>query len=759
MQFLIASHVVSLHHRAVPAAACRIFTPFLLLCSWFSFAHEARGEETAPEAAKKDPAKDPIEVTARATRDDRAIAAGRSGSKVDRRDIDERLPRSAPDALRYEPGVFVQQSAHGQGSAFIRGRTGQQTVMLFDGIRMNTSLYRQGPNQYFFTLDAHTIHHIDVMRGGGSTRYGSDAIGGVLDARPIEPMVDFAARGIVARPRVSARYATADTEFSHRFQVDTQLKPNIRFLGGFGRRNAGQLESGGPVRSPRTGQIPLVPVFEDDGRTQLGTGFREITGDARFVIGLPAGRRVVAATYIYRQYDSPRTDLCPAPFAPRNECLNYDEQFRSLAYVALEGPFGQLVRFGRVALSYQRQHERRTFDRPGSFIKNIGRDAVDTFGLTASFTGHEKQLHRSSSVRFDGGADVYLDSVTSRAWTSFTDIEAVIPLSRGQYIDGARYVQAGAFAEAEMRIAERFIVRAGGRGAFANARAAADASSGTRPVSASWPIAVGHVGAEFRLAKPVSILASLDRSYRAPNLDDLTSRQQSGPGFQFENPDLVPEKAITIETGVRFTDQRFVAEVWGFYATVGDAITRAIRSIGDCPPETPQCQTSWSRFQLVNTPGNSFVTGVELSMRATLPFGFNARATLAYAYGSAPNPQQAPEDPNLSYEPRIPISRIPPLNGSAELRWATAAGFYAGAGLRWATLQDRLAPTDFTDARIPEGGTPGFAVVDLRAGYRIGRQLVVTAVLENVGDMAYRYHGSAVNGPGRGLILNIEAGL
>ena len=83
----------------------------------------------------------------------------------------ERLPRSAPDALRNEPGVYVQQSGHGQGSPYIRGRTGQQTLVLFDGIRVNTSMWRQGPNQYFFTVDSRTVHSIEVIRGGASTLY------------------------------------------------------------------------------------------------------------------------------------------------------------------------------------------------------------------------------------------------------------------------------------------------------------------------------------------------------------------------------------------------------------------------------------------------------------------------------------------------------------------------------------------------------------------------------------------------------------
>ncbi|MBK8261670.1 MAG: hypothetical protein IPK80_10050 [Nannocystis sp.] len=66
---------------------------------------------------------------------------------------------------------------------------------------------------------------------------------------------------------------------------------------------------------------------------------------------------------------------------------------------------------------------------------------------------------------------------------------------------------------------------------------------------------------------------------------------------------------------------------------------------------------------------------------------------------------------------------------------------------------------DLDDPRIPAGGTPGFAVVDLRAGYRWRPNALLSLVFENVGNAAYRYHGSAVNGPARGLILFLEIGL
>ena len=60
---------------------------------------------------------------------------------------------------------------------------------------------------------------------------------------------------------------------------------------------------------------------------------------------------------------------------------------------------------------------------------------------------------------------------------------------------------------------------------------------------------------------------------------------------------------------------------------------------------------------------------------------------------------------------------------------------------------------DYADGRIPRYGTPGFAVLDLRAAVPVGGRVLLTAIFENVFDAAYRYHGSSVNGPGRGLIL------
>ncbi len=682
-----------------------------------------------------------------------SLADGRAKSEVKKSDLDRRLPRSAPDALRYEPGVFVQQTGHGQGSAFVRGLTGQQTVLLFDGIRLNNSTYRQGPNQYFFTLDARTIDSIEVLRGGGSTEWGSDALGGVILARPIAAPLGH--EGFHVRPSLAAKYATADEERGGRLQLELGAGPTLGFVGGVGARRVGFLESAGPIEGIDGGE-PLVPRFEDDGRTQLGTGFDELAFDGRTTWVLADGHALTAAAYGYRQYDAPRTDQCPAAFAPFDECLTYEEQFRTLAYLAYDGALRGVPAL-RATASYQLQHERRNLDRPRSFTVNLGRDDVETLGVTARATSSWADVSPWLRLRLHGGADLYRDELASSAWLAFTDVDITVERSRGQYLDGSTYLYGGAWTTAEAELARDVTVRAGARVSQLDADAPGDPDSGSEPVDLSWTPVVGHAGVEWRALEPVTLLAAVDRSFRAPNLDDLTSRQQTGPGFQFENAALEPETALTREAGVRLRTYRVELETWVFQTDLDGAIVRQPRDIADCPPGTPQCGGSWARFQLVNATGTSSIHGAEASARLRLPLRLTARGTVAYAFGEGPNPAERPGDPDVAFEERVPLSRIPPLNGTAELDHRSPLGFTVGAALRWAKGQDRLAVADVSDARIPPGGTPGFAVVDARASWRWREALVLAVVAENVFDEPYRYHGSSINGPGRGLVVSVEA--
>lgn len=747
---------------------------------------------SAPVAAR---AADPsYETTVTPAPAEDVVPEGRATSEVTRRDLERRLPRSAPDALRYEPGVFVQQTAHGQGSAYIRGLTGQQTVLLFDGIRLNNTTYRQGPNQYFFTLDARTIAAIEILRGGGSTRFGSDALGGVIAAEPLAPpTVDERGR-LRVESRVMARATTADRETGGRGQIGVAWAPRrggpvVRFLGGVGARSVGLLD-GPPVlnpdRSTSVGELPPVPRYPDrDSRTQLGTGFKELTADGRLLLHLDARHTLTAAASIYRQSDVPRTDQCPPPQAPFDNCLLYEEQFRHLAYVAWDAVgLGRAARTARVTLSWQQQHERRRLDQPRQFTQNRGVDDVDTVGAAAMVRAATLRRGRVA-LDLEYGADSYVDLVRSAASTRFTDVKVDVPISRGQYLDGSRAWTGGLFVDAALALdldagpsdglrtsrraplldRPRVTVRAGARLGVSLVHAPSDPESGTRAVDRTWVPVAGHAGVEWAPHRALALLVNVDHSYRAPNLDDLTSRQQTGPGFQFENPDLSPERATTFELGARVRTRTIEADLWLFETLLEDAIIKSPRDASACPPSTPQCQSSYSKIQLVNAPALSELRGVEAAVRLRLPSGLTARATLAYAWGEGPRVGVLPSstagyDRPEARADRVPLSRVPPLNGTVELAYLHApSGLSVGGALRWAAEQDRLALADYADARIPRFGTPGFAVFDVRASWRPSRRLFAALVVENVFDVPYRYHGSSVNGAGRGAILQLEAAL
>jgi iron complex outermembrane receptor protein/hemoglobin/transferrin/lactoferrin receptor protein len=694
----------------------------------------------------------------------------RDASVVSRRQIQERLPRSAPDALRFEPGVYVQQTAHAQASPYLRGVTGQQTLMAFDGIRLNTSTFRQGPNQYFFTVDSRTIRSLEVLRGSASTRWGSDAIGGALLTTPLDPTMDPSKRWSF-HPRLMLAHRMADSELGGRAQLDLSWRGKIGVFAGVGYRDVGQLETAGAVRSPATGQPWKEPRLASDARTQLGTGFRELTADTRLVWRIDPKWRLTAAYYDYRQKDAPRTDKCPPAEAPDDECLIYLDQFRTLTYLAADMEDGpDAAARARISVSYQNQHERTQLTRdngiahiPGGLESN-GRDDVHTLGLRTSLSTAALPVGEHLAFGVDYGGDVYFDMIESLAWLRWTDVAPPVTsvLPRGQYIDGSRYLTSGIWAEPHLWVGPRVRLRGGVRGAFAWAKANGEDESETLAVDRKWATAVGNAGLMVIASDWLTWHLDFDQGFRAPNLDDLTSRQQTGPGFQYENANLEPERSLSLDTGFRVRHRYIEASAFFWHSFIRELIARAPRELGDCPggdaANPTGCAGSRTRFQLVNLDGWALLRGVDTSVRVFMPAGFALATTLSWAWGEGPNPIPAPDGELGNYEQRLPLSRVPPLNGNVELSWYADFGLWLGSALRWAGPQTRLAVADAADPRIPRGGTPGFAVWDLRAGYRFDPNVLASLVLENVLDTPYRYHGSSVNGTARSLNLSLEVG-
>lgn len=98
---------------------------------------------------------------------------------IDPKDYQDTLT-TLPEILSQQVGIFVNNT-NGLGqlsTVSIRGSTAEQVSVYLDGLKINTA---QGGAVDFSTLPLEGLERIEIIRGGASHRYGSDAIGGVIN--------------------------------------------------------------------------------------------------------------------------------------------------------------------------------------------------------------------------------------------------------------------------------------------------------------------------------------------------------------------------------------------------------------------------------------------------------------------------------------------------------------------------------------------------------------------------------------------------
>lgn len=634
--------------------------------------------------------------------------------------------RTTPDALQGMPSVMVQKTAYGQGSPFLRGFTGFRTLCLVEGIRLNNSVFRDGPNQYWNTVDPLSVEDYELVMGPGSVLYGSDAIGGILNALTVEPP-DYDGKAAWER-KLLYRGATADRSNVGRIQLGGRPSEQLGFVLGASVKDFGDLRGG-----------------KDVGR-QERTGYDEQDYDARVDCHLDKDSSLTLGHQSVRQNDAWRTHRTiygidwEGLSMGDDKNLAYD-QARDLTYLRYRADnMGGPVKAVNATVSRQVQGE--------DLLRERKDDKKDEQGFEVTTWGALLQFESDTAAGdWVYGAEYYRDDVSSyaRKYTADGSLDKVE--IQGPVADDATYDNAGAFVQNTLSLFDGALdVTPGARYTYiqADAGKVKDPESGkAMSIEDDWDA----LTASLRLLHPLTadrsyvVFAGVAQGFRAPNLSDLTRFDVARSGeLETPAPDLEPEDYVTFEAGVKARAGKLVAQASCYYTIIDNMIVRA-----------PTGRTVDENIEVTKkNSGEGYVQGAELSARYHFTPTWSSWINLAWMDGKVDAYPSADAETERDY-----ITRLMPPTAQVGVRRQSENGrFWCEVVGDMAAKADKLSADDERDTqRIPPGGTPAYAVFAVRAGSRVTRNLDVSLALDNVLNEDYRIHGSGVNEPGRNLIL------
>lgn len=605
--------------------------------------------------------------------------------------------RTVPEMLSYETGVMVQKTNHGGGSPSLRGLHGNQTLMMVDGIRLNNSIFRYGPNQYLNTVDAFAVDQLDVLFGSGSIQYGSDAMGGVIAAKFHEPEFIKCNQWV---PKVFFRTTTGNQEYSMRSSVDRCFGQNA-ITAGITMRQFGDVLAGG------------------DWKYQRPSGYKEFDVDVKFVHKDKLGKWV-AAHQSNNQFDVP---IFHRVALENYKFYNTTLQARTLTYLKRSLVFsGKLFDEIELLAGRQNQHEHREFQKNNSNLLRTERDSVNTYFFTTKFYG---KLH--NRWQWVLGTDFYFDKVNSARADADLAMGTLKQL-RGLYPNGSTQMQNSAFGYIT-KTGDKGLVRLGGRYNYTQIELQTLETGNVQYQKGAF---VADGAGSLKVTKKLHLYGNVGTGFRSPNTDDMGTL--GIVDFRFETPQygLLPEYSFNKELGLKYKRAKTQVNVCVFHNSMSGLISR-IKAGTDSIQGYPL-------YQKQNV-GSSLIYGAELDWKHEWGgrWVFGGGGSLIVGDNITGNE---------------PMRRIPPAMCNAVLRYKLNGSVSFSMNIIAAKAQLRLAKGDIQDNRIGPAGTPGYFTGDLRCEMNFKGATVDIAIL-NLRNQRYKTHGSGIYSMGRAVQLLI----
>ncbi|QJR14265.1 Hemin receptor [Usitatibacter palustris] len=672
---------------------------------------------------------DKILVTSVASRVAEAIeATPATVSVIEREELDRTLSHDLRDALRYEPGVSIENSAtrFGLGNIAIRGLDGNRVLMMQDGIRMPDH-FRIGSfsNANRNPLDLGLVSRIEILRGPGSALYGSDALAGVVSISTIDPR-DVLARGATAAGAIDAGYAQADRSWSElgagafRFGGVEALVAASR-AEGHERENQGSSDTVGATRTTpnpqdtsSTAMLAKVVVPLDSGRWRftfdryerdVATDVRSLNPQSVKTVTLVADDRAERSRF------SIDGDAAGPGFVDRLSWLAYRQEAKTT-----QDTFEERANTTAQCLSANgtvrcRREARFTFGQEETGFTLIGE----------SLAGRHKLVYGVEGARLDteekrDGRQVNLNtgSITNVVGTD------IFPT---RDFPNTQVERVGAFVQDEITLDPVRLIPALRYDRYETKPEPDDLYTASNPgrqvVSLSDDAWSPKLGALWSLTPRTTLSLQLAAGFRAPPYADANVGLSNLPlGYAvIANPDLEPERSRGIEFGVRGRHEALDYSLTAYRTDYHDLIIT--RAPLPCPGD-PRCVPGAPiTFQSQNVT-KARIEGLEARAEARLAPGWTARAGAAWSRGD-----------DLSKG--VPLNAVEPAKMVAGLAWELPTGKWGGElVVTHAAEKSRIDAS--AGVLVP---SPSYTIADLTGFVRLGGQVTVHAGIFNLFDRKY----------------------
>lgn len=644
------------------------------------------------------------------------------------------VARNMPEALSGLPSVMVQKTALGQSSPYLRGLTGYHNVLLVDGIRLNHSAMRSGPNQYWSTVEMLGSEHIEVVRGPNGIIYGADAIGGVINVLSANP--SFSKEGVVLGGNFFGRLSSAEHSWSA--GVNGIFSSSDWFAEvSHAERSFGDLEGGKEVGK------------------QVKTGYDSRGTNFRLSRKLNEGTSVTLGLQRTFMDDVPRTHktvngLTWEGLSPGSEIWRNLDQKRQLYYGRFSwADAGCWADKGIVTLSMHQHGQERNRMKKATNGGDFQHFELDDFGFSARLETDDPW-----GGRIAYGVEWHRELLASGGY-KFNDLQARgADLLQGPLAADAQYERYALYLNDRYESASGWIVEPGIR--FSSVRAGleryylknSDATTIQTPETKTFDELIGSIRASKEISEDKFLFAGLSQGFRPPSLYDLTSTDETS-AIERPNSSLDAENFLQAEIGMRGNSGSLDWVVSAYRTWVEDMIIRS-------PIES-------GKSAVLKANGDGFIQGIEIELSYDWSPSWRSEIRLSWMDGEVEQMLDNNATGTVAIDGRnyTPVNRAPDRLMPSQAALVTR---YTPEGLPWWSelsvfavgKANDLSLKDKTDSsRIPSNGTPGFVLFGLRGGRSISDHTTITLAAENLGDIDYRIHGSGLNGPGRNFIFSL----